>query len=279
MAADTHFLAVSSVQEDLDRLWNWDFRDAASDQLAPSMDDMRVQEKMNSSITTADGRYQLSLPWKDTAPFASNKFLAQSRLKHLEKRLRSSKELKMMYDEQINDYISNGYAEIAPPNHHPTKTWYLPHHPVSSDRKPGKVRVVFDGAAKYNGMSINDRLLQGPDLTNSLTAILMRFRLHPIAVTADIKAMYHQVLVHEEDRDALRFLWWPDGDLDQPALEYRMTRHVFGLRSSPTCATFALRRTAADNSTSFCKNTVDTVHNDFYVDDLLKSFPTVQDAR
>ncbi|XP_060589840.1 uncharacterized protein LOC132744996 [Ruditapes philippinarum] len=58
----------------------------------------------------------------------------------------------------------------------PGRIWYLPHHPVVNPKKPGKVRVVFDCAAKYRGTSLNDNLLQGPDLTNSITGVLMRFR-------------------------------------------------------------------------------------------------------
>ena len=57
-----------------------------------------------------------------------------------------------------------------------SKTWYLPHHAVLNPIKPGKVCVVFDAASKFDGVSLNDKLLTGPDLLHNLVGILMRFR-------------------------------------------------------------------------------------------------------
>ena len=62
---------------------------------------------------------------------------------------------------------------------------------------------------------------------------------------ADIKSMYHLVMVPEEDINLLRFLWWPDGDDSKPVKHYRMKAYLFGARSSPSCANFALQQTAS----------------------------------
>ena len=83
-----------------------------------------------------------------------------------------------------------------------SKTWYLPHHAVLNPKKPGKVRVVFDAASKFDGVSLNDKLLTGPDLLNNVLGILMRFRTGKIGVMAAIEQMFHQVGVCEEDRDS-----------------------------------------------------------------------------
>lgn len=127
-------------------------------------------------------------------------------------------------------------------------------------------------------MSLNDELLQGPDLTNTLIGVLTRFRKETIGMMADIEAMFYQVRLPEEDSDLLRFLWWPDGDLKQEPKEYRMCVHLFGATSSPSCASYALRRTAEDGRERATPETVETILNNLYVDDCLSSLPSDEHA-
>ena len=84
--------------------------------------------------------------------------------------------------------------------------------------------------------SLNNELLQGPDLTNSLVDVLLRFREEKVAVMADIESMFMMVKVPQKDRNLFQFLWWPNGDMNMNAdsEEYRMTRHIFGATSSPS---------------------------------------------
>ena len=137
-----------------------------------------------------------------------------------------------------------------------------------------KLRIVFDCAAKYEGTSLNDQVLQGPDLTNKLMGVLQRFRQEAVAVMADIEAMFHQVRVNEDNRDVLRFLWWQDGNYEEGLIEeYRMTVHPFGGTWSPSYANFALLQTAEDNKGEVSGEVLSSVRRNFYVDDLLKSLP------
>ncbi|KAK3748954.1 hypothetical protein QZH41_006840 [Actinostola sp. cb2023] len=147
-----------------------------------------------------------------------------------------------------------------------------------SPKKPGKIRVVFDCSATYNGESLNRQLLQGPDLTNNLVGVLFRFRQEPIAFMCDIEKMFHQVKVNKECRDYLRFLWWEDGNTESEPAEFRMTVHLFGAVSSPGCANFGLKKAADDFREEFGNKAAEFVKEDFYVDDGLKSVPSVGEA-
>ena len=56
--------------------------------------------------------------------------------------------------------------------------WHLPHHPVVNPKKHGKVRRVLNGASKFNGASLNQSLLAGPDLLQNLLRVLLRLKQH-----------------------------------------------------------------------------------------------------
>ena len=159
------------------------------------------------------------------------------RLQYLHARMVKDKQFGERYRENMQVYIDAGYAERAPDDTGVEgMTWYIPHHAVFSAKKPGKLRIVFDCAAEYKGVSINKAVHRGPDLTNKLLGVLLRFREKPYVIVADVEAMYHQVRVPPEHRDVLRFLWY-DGDEIVP---YRMCVHVFGGVWSASVANFAL---------------------------------------
>ena len=239
-----------------------------------SLNDRRALDIMEETLQLKNGHYEIALPWKTYPPnLVNNRSVAERRLSLLKKRLKRESLVHEKYRDFMDDLLKKDYArkvncqDIGPLGTH----WYLPHHPVFHPKKPDKVRVVFDCSAKHLGTSLNDQLLQGPDLTNSLVGVLSRFREEQIALMADVEAMFHQVRVRPSDCDALRFLWWPDGNLDNEPQEYQMRVHLFGGASSPSCANFALKKTAQDNKTEFDLETIKTVECNFYVDDRLKS--------
>ena len=95
----------------------------------------------------------------------------------------------------------------------------------------------------------------------------------------DIEAMFHQVQVPDGQCSFLRFLWWEDCDTNKEIIDYEMTVHVFGGASSQSCSNFALRKTASDNRDEYESDITTILEINFYVDDILKSFQTVTEAK
>ena len=70
------------------------------------------------------------------------------------------------------------------------KVWFLTHHGVRHKQK-NMFRIAFDCSLKCQGVSLNDELLQGPDLANNLLGVLLRFRQGKVAIYRDRKNVLH----------------------------------------------------------------------------------------
>ena len=197
----------------------------------------------------------------------------------MEKRLEKDVELKTAYKATIEkDLESNFVRRLDDKESSETENamqWYLPHHPVKHPHNPGKVRRVCNAASKFKGVLLNDKLHSGPDLLLKLVGIVFRFREQEIAMTADIESMFLQVAVPKEECKCLRFLW-RDKPSDAVGF-YEYTRHVFGAKSSPSCANYGLQQSGRDNKVEFPEASF-TKDRNFYMDDLVKNVDTPQPA-
>ncbi|PFX21318.1 hypothetical protein AWC38_SpisGene14197 [Stylophora pistillata] len=188
--------------------------------------------------------------------------------------------LEKKYRATVEDCITRRYARSLSDEEASKsglRTWDVPRFALTSSKKPNKVRVVLNGAAEHRETSLNKNLLQGPNYTNNIVGVLLRFCEENAALVWDIESMFHQVKVRPKDQESLRFLWWREG-IDETPRGYAMTVHIFGVADSPCSVNFALLRSADDSEGSFDPVTIGTLRHKFYVDDLLKSVPTSESA-
>ena len=274
-------LVKADLHQQLVNMYNHDFNErTVDDKPEKSVEDQRFLEIASSTIEHNNGHYEIGLPLKDrNMKMPNNRARAEERAVRLRQKLKKNPAFHEEYKDFMEDMINNDYAEEVPSEDTSPEgcKWYIPHHGVHHPQKQ-KLCVVFDCSARYSGTSLNEQLLQGPDLTSTLTGVLTRFRQDSVALMADIKAMFYQVRVPKCDRDYLRFLWWPQGDIQKPMKEYRMNVHLFGATSSPSCANFALRETAKEAESRYDKQVTDALYQNFYVDDCLISVATEQEA-
>ena len=201
-----------------------------------SSNDRRAEKILQSTTTKVEGRYQIGLLWKENVDLPNNRWVAERQLSGLEQRLEQDSNLKQLYQKTVDDDLAKGYIVRVPPNDTTVKKWYLPHHTVTNIHKPAKVRRVTNASSVFKGKSLNSSLLTGPDFLCNLTGLILRFRLHRVAISANIEAMFMQVLVDPNDRPFLRFLWRNNKTM----FDYEYTRHIFGATDSPCVACYAV---------------------------------------
>jgi hypothetical protein len=245
--------------------------------IAMSREDEEAAAVLDGQTKNIGNRYEVPMLWASPDVTLPNNYsMALRRFNSTKKRLRANPALYQGFKSQIDAYLAADppFARKMSPHEarkSSARTWHLPVHPVLNPNKPGKTRLVNDAAAEFKGKSLNNSLVTGPDLLNSLVGVLLRFRTGRVAIAADIEGMYHQVRVSSEDADSLRFLWQDDIASDEPPDTYQMLVHIFGAKDSSTCCSYALKKTARDNWLRFDPLTLETVLRCFYVDDLLKS--------
>ena len=229
-----------------------DFNDCKSgpDGYSYSREDKRFITGIEQSIQHHDGHYVIPLPFRNSqTKIPSNRDQALKRAVWQRKKMLRDENYRNDYVKFVNEMISKGHARKVLEDRLEVelgKVWYLPHYGIYHPKKPHKIRVVFDCSAKYEGTSLNNQLMQGPDLTNSLIGVLTRFPQDRVAFMAGIEAMFHEVRVPDTHCDFLRFFWWPDGNLESAIQEYQMTVDLSEAASSPSCCNFALKQTAED---------------------------------
>jgi hypothetical protein len=82
------------------------------------------------------------------------------------------------YGEVIEKWEESVYIEkVVDPNLTRLNLWYWAHFSViKSEKESTKIRLVFDGAAKFRGICINDYIMTGPSVMNKLVAVVNRFQ-------------------------------------------------------------------------------------------------------
>ncbi|KAK3706998.1 hypothetical protein QZH41_014076 [Actinostola sp. cb2023] len=140
---------------------------------------------------------------------------------------------------------------------------------VFTPEKTTKVRLVFDASAKgHDGLSLNDHLEKGPNYINSLTDVLIAWRWDNVAYSGDIRKMFNQVMVHQDDQVYHRFLWRKDPS-EQPTV-YQWLRLSFGDKPAPDIATNSINM-LAKSSQALLLEASKELQEHAYVDDIAGS--------
>ena len=197
--------------------------------------------------------------------------MALQRLKNTGKRLKMIPEVRRAYSDCIQRYVEKGYVAKVPASDHSNSKWFLPHFLVMRpDKDTTKTRIVFDAAAKVEGVSLNDKIYQGPN--RDLFDVLLRFRKYPIAVVCGIQEMYLRIGSTQSDKPYHRFLWREMDEGRSPDV-YEFDRVVLGVNSSPFQAQFVLQQHARQYQSTF-PVAAGTVLKSTYMDDSMDSVGT-----
>ena len=285
-------LDYSSTENDNDNLISSlkSFWNTESIGITPLEEKRETHLEFVQDINFKKGRYEVGLPWKDNRPDLGTDYeLCHNRLRSLHSKLKKQPELLKEYDKNIKEQLAAGIIETIPAHHKSSNDevssnqaiHYIPHHGVvRKDRTTTKLRVVYDGSATTSARkySLNDCLETGPNYIPHLFSMMVKFRVHRVALVADIEKAFLMIGINERDRDMLRFLWFANAtDPNPELLELRFCRLVFGLRPSPAILGATINHHLETHKEKN-KETVTCLQNSLYVDDFVSGAETEETA-
>lgn len=158
-----------------------------------------------------NGRFVVTIPLKpNIGDIGSSRQIAMKRFLILEKRFQRDKDFRDQYIKFMREFEKLKHITLVPYNGGSTDKpiYHIPHHGIKSE---DKFRVVLDASCKTNkNISLNDMQLVGEKLQKDLTEILMSFRLHPVALCADVSKMYRQVKIRTDRICGTLYNWSKD---------------------------------------------------------------------
>ncbi|XP_058979108.1 uncharacterized protein LOC131802704 [Musca domestica] len=247
----------------------WEIEEV-SDKQAVTEDDFCMSNYGSTTSLASDGLFMVRLPFREDVELGDSRKRAMARFLNIEKKLCANPELKMEYQQFMEEYISMGHMERVVPEIR--GKYYLPHQAVIRESSiTTKVRVVFDASSKTsNGRSLNDILYAGPRLQRDIFDILTKLRKHQFVISADVEKMYRQIWVHKDDQEYQCVLWRSSSE--SPVEQYRLTTVTY----DTACAPFLALKTL-DEIGSQCedKDIGAIIQNEFYMDDLLTGADSV----
>ena len=265
---------IEQVNRTLKKFWEIEEVSSQHDMPVVRLEEQMALKKVEKSITYDNQMYRVGIPWKSQDVVLKNNYqMALGRLENTDKRLMKSPDVASAYNQIIDQYIDEGYVKRIPQYAESTSKWYLPHFPIlRPDKDTTKTRIVFDASAKYDGVSLNDAIYQGPKLQRNLFDVLLRFQRQPVAVVCDIAEMYLRIGIAAKEKPYHRFLWRGTDISRRPDI-YEFDRVVFGVNSSPFQAQFILQHHAKKFQNEF-PVAAETILKSTYMDDSMDSVAT-----
>uniref|UniRef100_A0A0K2U778 Putative LOC100889629 [Strongylocentrotus purpuratus] n=1 Tax=Lepeophtheirus salmonis TaxID=72036 RepID=A0A0K2U778_LEPSM len=131
------------------------------------------------------------------------------------------------------------------------------------------LRIVCNSTKEvWAGFTYNDCIEKGPDLTNRVFEVLIRFRTDRVAFHGDISKMFHRIFVKDDSK--YQSIVWRNGDERANLKTYEWTRLIFGDKPSPDLSQSTLRFIAEKYANEY-PEARRVVFEDIYVDEIATS--------
>ena len=243
------------------QLWDLERIGILSEPFSPN--ERETISLVRSNMQQTESGYIVRLPFKDETHPSVNYRTARAQLNQLVQRVESDEQFGQQYNKVVESYVEKEFIEQIP--NQPVEGHYMPHRAVFKKSATTPLRIVFNASSRPNeGSSLNDCLMTAPSLAPKLHEILVQFRQGKYAVTADISKTFHRIIVDEEDRKFLKFLWINLNSQELLTFQFKVV--LFGA----TCSPYLLQETLYTHLSQNVEG--NSFLDKFYVDNYMNTY-------
>ncbi|KAI5727292.1 hypothetical protein M8J77_000310 [Diaphorina citri] len=251
----------------------WEIEEAVPQKILSPEDKACEKHFLETYQRNQCGQFIIRLPFKDYPPdLGSTRETAIRQFHNLENRLAKNEEIKAMYHANLQGYIDQEQLEVADT----ASNYILPHHAVVKESSSHPLRIVFNASqVSTNKKSLNETMFVGPKLQQDVGDVILRFRLHAVALCTDIRQMYRCVILHPDDRKYQHIFW--RFNKSEPVQEWELKRLTFGFTPASYIAQKCLQILAESEKEKF-PTASQVLLDGCYVDDIVTGAATPEEA-
>ena len=262
-----------AIEEQLRKFW--EIEELPTPPVYESKNDQDVFTAFNKAARFDEekGQFVVKIPYTEEVKDLQPNFEKVSQMmKYQEARLAKKPELKEKVVKILEKQLEEGIIEkVTEEDSQERQVHYVPWHTVIREwHETTPIRIVYNLSNKdKNGLSLNSCQSAGPNLLPDTIKLLTQFRSKKVGFTVDIRKMFHQILLDDEQKDLHRFLAFNE--------VYRFLTLVMGETSSPFCAmaTCALEAARKENILPLA---AEVIKSCLYMDDPIASSDEVDEA-
>ena len=240
-----------------------------------SEEQIRASQKLQEQLKWNEktGSYECGLILKDKVILKNNYDVAKKRFDTFMKRVNADPNIAKVWLEKFKELEEYKVIQLVHGDpYQPGRVYMgfsLVHRPYSTTTA---WRLCTDASIKAGKFSLNENILDCPNLCNYLRSVELLSRSGDLYFAGDIKKMYLTINTIPEEQ-IIHILWKdPNEPDDTPPRVYQITATYWGVKSSGAIAMAALRKTFKEvyenpNSSQLEKWVALTAVDHFYVDD------------
>ena len=234
-------------------------------QILSKSNNKRQEELINQSwhniqaIDQGDGTFKIEHkynyrndPCVTYAPQNSNIIEAQNHSRYTIRKADRNGSLKLL-EEQVskmvekNVFVEMNDKDILDLANRP-HNFTIYNHVFNSNSSSTPFRMVSNTSAVGSHTTLSTEMMTPEKILNNQTSSLVRFRLYPIGVAADVKSAYHQILVDLQSSYLRLFYWWEDLPSCTRTKIYRQVSQSFGDAGAAIGLEIAIVKFVAENA-------------------------------